>query len=197
MREEHAVKRKHTGGNRNSKLGGAEEADAEGEACAKQEQREANIDAQKPTKWPIDGQDKKYNIWIEISLMRDDIPDNSQAYMSEGNRATLSQSFFRGSPSIASKYSALFKTNEATGNKECPVPMVALVGTASGRHVPSKFEGNALQEIYDTHILLLETLVKRGSTVLEDLYTTMAAGSRLGQVAQKPMALAALAILGP
>jgi hypothetical protein len=43
----------------------------------------------------------------------------------------------------------------------------------TGHHVQSKFEGNAVQEIYDTHILLLDTLRAKGSTVLADLYDIM------------------------
>ncbi|KAJ7310757.1 hypothetical protein DFH08DRAFT_822857 [Mycena albidolilacea] len=93
--------------------------------------------------------------------------------------------------------------NEAR-SKELPVSMAAVGGTAvhaslnehrTGHHVQSKFEGNAVQEIYDTHILLLDPQCAKGSTVLADLYDIMVTGSRLGSVAAKPMAMEALALL--
>ncbi|KAJ7868998.1 hypothetical protein B0H14DRAFT_2572149 [Mycena olivaceomarginata] len=60
----------------------------------------------------------------------DDIVDNSQPYLAEGIQVPLSQAFFKGAPSTASKYSDLFPTNEESGNKELPAPMVALAATA-------------------------------------------------------------------
>ncbi|KAJ7312315.1 hypothetical protein DFH08DRAFT_1044818 [Mycena albidolilacea] len=133
----------------------------------------------------------------------DDVVDTTMPYMAAGIRSTLLLAFFKGSPSVADKYSELFETNK-DGRKELPASMAALGGTAvhsslnehrTGHHVQSKFEGNAVQEIYDTHILLLDTLRAKGSTVLADLYDIMVAGSRLGSVAAKPMAMEALALL--
>ncbi|KAJ6468790.1 hypothetical protein C8R45DRAFT_1167428 [Mycena sanguinolenta] len=133
----------------------------------------------------------------------DDVVDTTKPYMTAGIHSTLLIAFFKGSPSVASKYSELFETNK-DGRKELPASMVALGGTAvhsslnehrSGHHVQSKFEGNAVQEIYDTHILVLDKLRAKGSTVLADLYDVMVAESRLGSVAAKPMAMEALALL--
>ncbi|KAJ7810912.1 hypothetical protein B0H14DRAFT_3151027 [Mycena olivaceomarginata] len=139
----------------------------------------------------------------------DDVVDTTMPYMAAGIRSTLLLAFFKGSPSVADKYSELFETNK-DGRKELPASMAALGGTAvhsslnehrTGHHVQSKFEGNAVQEIYDTHILLLDTLRAKGSTVLADLYDIMhftmfiSAGSRLGSVAAKPMAMEALALI--
>ncbi|KAJ7690495.1 hypothetical protein B0H17DRAFT_1134305 [Mycena rosella] len=133
-----------------------------------------------------------------------DVVVKGRGYMSQGIRATLSNAFFKGSPSVASKYANLFKVNK-DGRKEVPAAMVALGGTAihaalndhrSGQHVASKFEGNTLQEVYDTHIFLLGKMVEANSTVLADLYDSLVDGSRLGAVAGKPMAMEALAILG-
>ncbi|KAJ7709097.1 hypothetical protein B0H14DRAFT_3172540 [Mycena olivaceomarginata] len=139
----------------------------------------------------------------------DDVVDTTMPYMAAGIRSTLLLAFFKSSPSVADKYSELFETNK-DGRKELPASMAALGGTAvhsslnehrTGHHVQSKFEGNAVQEIYDTHILLLDTLRAKGSTVLADLYDIMhftmfiSAGSRLGSVAAKPMAMEALALL--
>ncbi|KAJ6527829.1 hypothetical protein B0H19DRAFT_1385404 [Mycena capillaripes] len=135
-----------------------------------------------------------------------DLVDNSRPYMVEGIHAPLSQAFFKSEPSIASKHSELFPTNEETGQTELPAPMVALVATAvhaslnehrTGRHVPSKFDSSALVEVYDTHMLILNKLQKSNSSVLADPYTEMVSGSRLGNIATKPMALQALAVLGP
>ncbi|KAJ7882069.1 hypothetical protein B0H14DRAFT_3857638 [Mycena olivaceomarginata] len=70
----------------------------------------------------------------------DDVVDTTMPYMAAGIRSTH-------------------------GQKKLPASMVALGGTAvhsslnehrTGHHVQSKFEGNAVQEIYDTHILLLD-----------------------------------------
>ncbi|KAJ7648409.1 hypothetical protein B0H17DRAFT_1215675 [Mycena rosella] len=133
-----------------------------------------------------------------------EIVNNTRGFLSEGITMVISQAFFKGTPSIASKYAHLFVTNE-NGNKEVPAAMAALGGTAvhasltehrSGHHVPSKFEGNTLQEIYDTQLLLLEKLSDAGSPVLELLYTSVTEGNGLGNVAKKPMAMEALAILG-
>ncbi|KAJ7856527.1 hypothetical protein B0H14DRAFT_3642581 [Mycena olivaceomarginata] len=134
----------------------------------------------------------------------DDVVDTTLPYMTAGIRSTLLHAFFKGSPSVASKYSQLFEINKQTGRKEVPAAMVALGGTAvhswlneyrTGRHVQSKFEGNSVQEIYDTQILLLNTLRTKQSTVLADLYDALAAETRLGSVAAKPMAMEALALL--
>ncbi|KAJ6459243.1 hypothetical protein C8R45DRAFT_1221410 [Mycena sanguinolenta] len=133
----------------------------------------------------------------------DDVVDTTKPYMTAGIHSTLLIAFFKGSPSVASKYSELFETNK-DGRKELQASMVALGGTAvhsslnddrSGHHVQSKFEGNAVQEIYDTHILVLDRLRAKGSTVLVDLYDVMVAESRLGSIAAKPMAMEALALL--
>ncbi|KAJ7933332.1 hypothetical protein B0H13DRAFT_2307015 [Mycena leptocephala] len=134
----------------------------------------------------------------------DDVVDTTLPYMTAGIRSTLLHAFFKGSPSVASKYSQLFEINKQTGRKEVPAAMVALGGTAvhsslneyrTGRHVQSKFEGNSVQEIYNTHILLLSTSQTKQSTVFADLYDALAAETRLGSVAAKPMAMEALALL--
>ncbi|KAF8172628.1 hypothetical protein K438DRAFT_1981476 [Mycena galopus ATCC 62051] len=108
----------------------------------------------------------------------DDMVDTQRPYMSAGIRSTLLHAFFKGSPSAASTavHSSL---NEYR----------------TGHHVQSKFEGNSVQEIYDTHILLLDTLRAKESTVLADLYDILAAETRMGSVAAKPMAMEALALL--
>ncbi|KAJ6517026.1 hypothetical protein DFH09DRAFT_1099207 [Mycena vulgaris] len=133
-----------------------------------------------------------------------DVIDNERPYLAEGITNALSQAFFKGTPSIASKYSELFvagNPKDPKGRKQVPASMVALVHASlneyrSGRHLASKFEGNSLQEIYNTHLLLLDTICKSGKLVLEDLYTIVTEGSHLSDVARKPMAMEALALLG-
>ncbi|KAJ6533474.1 hypothetical protein B0H19DRAFT_1257481 [Mycena capillaripes] len=133
-----------------------------------------------------------------------DVIKKDSSYMSEGIRTTLSNAYFKGTPSLAEKYSTLFVTAE-NGRKQLPASMVALAGTAvhaslneyrTGHHIPSKFEGNHLQEIYDTHLLLIDMLLKAGSTVLEDLYELLTRGSRLAEISSRPMAMEAIALLG-
>ncbi|KAJ7937678.1 hypothetical protein B0H13DRAFT_2302503 [Mycena leptocephala] len=60
----------------------------------------------------------------------DDVVDTTLPYMTAGIRSTLLHAFFKGSPSVASKYSQLFEINKQTGRKEVPAAMVALGGTA-------------------------------------------------------------------
>ncbi|KAJ7433404.1 hypothetical protein FB451DRAFT_1380362 [Mycena latifolia] len=132
-----------------------------------------------------------------------DVVIKDTAYMAEGFTTTLSLAFFKGTPSVASKYSDLFVTT--AGRKEVPAAMVALVGTAvhaaisehrSGHHVASKFEGNGLHEVYETHIVMLKTICASGIPILANLYSLMAEGSGLGNVENRPMAMEALAFLG-
>ncbi|KAJ7480827.1 hypothetical protein FB451DRAFT_1556330 [Mycena latifolia] len=132
-----------------------------------------------------------------------DVVIKDTAYMAEGFTTTLSLAFFKGTPSVASKYSDLFVTT--AGRKEVPAAMVALVGTAvhaaisehrSGHHVASKFEGNGLHEVYETHIVMLKTICASGIPILANLYSLMAEGSGLGNVENRPMAMEALALLG-
>ncbi|KAJ6614113.1 hypothetical protein B0H10DRAFT_2221585 [Mycena sp. CBHHK59/15] len=149
------------------------------------------------------GQHEKKPISIP-STSKVKIEDIARPLYPKPQHTVKQEAFIKGSPSLASKYSELFVTN-VNGKKEVPIPMVALAGTAvhaalsehcSGRHVPSKFEGNSLQEVYDTHLLLLDRLCQANSTVLEDLYAVLSGGSHLGDIASKPMAIAALAVLG-
>ncbi|KAJ7830794.1 hypothetical protein B0H14DRAFT_3143399 [Mycena olivaceomarginata] len=61
-------------------------------------------------------------------------------------------------------------------------PWLAKPAPEPGHHVQSKFEGNSVQEIYDTHILILDKLRTKESTVLADLCDALAAEARLGSV---------------
>ncbi|KAJ7463203.1 hypothetical protein FB451DRAFT_1180302 [Mycena latifolia] len=96
-----------------------------------------------------------------------DVVIKDTAYMAEGFTTTLSLAFFKGTPSVA----------------KVPAAMVALVGTAvhaaisehrSGHHVASKFEGNGLHEVYETHIVMLKTICASGIPILTNLYSLMA-----------------------
>lgn len=55
--------------------------------------------------------------------------DTTMPYMAAGIRSTLLLAFFKGSPSVADKYSELFEPNK-DGRKELPASMAALGGTA-------------------------------------------------------------------
>ncbi|KAJ6471531.1 hypothetical protein C8R45DRAFT_936972 [Mycena sanguinolenta] len=133
----------------------------------------------------------------------DDVVDLNRPYMADAIHQTLENAYFKGSPPIASKYASLFKTNQ-DGNKECPAAMVALASTAvhcslneyrTGRYIASKFEGKILQEVYDTHMVLLEEVKISHPTVLADIYEIVAGGSRLANIRNQPMAKEALALL--
>ncbi|KAF8185607.1 hypothetical protein K438DRAFT_1836694 [Mycena galopus ATCC 62051] len=133
-----------------------------------------------------------------------DVVQKDSAYTSEGIKTTLLNAFFRGTPSLAQKYASLFETG-VDGRKQVPRSMVAIAGTAvhasiseyrTGYHISTKFDGNHLLEIYDTHLLLIDTLLKSNSTMLEDLFTFLTQGSHLAAVYARPIAVEALALLG-
>ncbi|KAJ6497171.1 hypothetical protein C8R47DRAFT_335343 [Mycena vitilis] len=133
-----------------------------------------------------------------------DVIQKDTAFMAGGIKTTLMNAFFKGSPSLAQKYSNLFETG-VNGRKKMPRCMVAAGATAvhtslneyrTGYHIKTTFDGNHLHEIYETHLLLIDTLVAANSTLLEDLYTSLTQGSRLAAVAGRPIAKEALALLG-
>ncbi|KAJ7180027.1 hypothetical protein C8R43DRAFT_1117371 [Mycena crocata] len=138
-------------------------------------------------------------------LMRgDDVVANDRPYMALGVHEVLTQAFFKGTPSVASKYVGQFPVS-ADGRKQCPAAMIALGCTVihcslnehrTGRHISSQFEGNTLQEAYDTHMLVLDKASAANPNLLADIYDAVAGGSRLGSVASQPMAREALAMLG-
>ncbi|KAJ7284771.1 hypothetical protein C8J57DRAFT_1497658 [Mycena rebaudengoi] len=131
-------------------------------------------------------------------LQGNDIPDVEKVYTTPGITSAL-RHFFKGSPLLADKYSELFTTGPSS-KKQVPQSMVALGSTAiSIYHSLLPFLTDKWQEIYETHILVLEQIheksPQRHQALLGDLFMSLL-GSHLTGISSKPIAREALTLLG-
>ncbi|KAJ7333946.1 hypothetical protein DFH08DRAFT_1019750 [Mycena albidolilacea] len=97
--------------------------------------------------------------------------------------------FFKGNNSIVERIQAMLERNEA-GNYEATQPMVAIACAgihsvlddhSTGEYKRSNFDGSRVQDIYDVHILLLETIKEekpdKYRVMMENIFTLASRGT--------------------
>ncbi|KAF7354384.1 hypothetical protein MVEN_01127200 [Mycena venus] len=114
--------------------------------------------------------------------------DGKRPYEHEAIPAVVS-GFFKGSNPIAERIQALFERNEA-GNYEATQQMVALACAgihsvledfSTGEYKRSNFDGSQVQDIYNVHIVLLETIKEekpeKYRIMMENIFTLASRGT--------------------